>query len=386
MKVYAFDLLPWPYLDAPSYYPDPNALFDPVRGREVYAEHLDQMALYEEYGFDAICINEHHAKPYGLMPSPNIIAAALTQRTRRITIGILGNLPALHANPIRLAEEIAMLDCMSGGRIISGFVRGVPQEYLALSGSLPDARDRLQEAWDLIVKAWTTREPFDWHGKYFHYDRVSIWPRPLQEPHPPIVLPADSEEGLTIAARRRVPTGVAYRSLARSKAIFDRYRALAALSGWTPSPEHCHVLRHVYVAETSVRARGEAEAHLDYFWRNLLSYHRGSMKLLGLAPPAPPSPPSVVQAPEELPLYEFDFDLTQKHGLTFVGDPDTVAREIRAHMRELGAGVFMGLFQFGSLPPDLARKNIKLFAETVLPKLRREADGPAERTIDRVVS
>src|SRR5215510_1980356 len=137
-----------------------------------------------------ICINEHHAKPYGLMPSPNLIAAVLTQRTRRIKIGIFGNLPALHANPIRLAEEVAMLDCMSGGRIISGFVRGVPQEYLALSASLPDARDRLQEAWDLIVKAWTTRQPFDWHGKYFHYDRVSIWPRPLQEPHPPIVLPA----------------------------------------------------------------------------------------------------------------------------------------------------------------------------------------------------
>ena len=86
MKVYAFDLLPWPYLDEPSYYPDANALFDPARGREVYAEHLDQMAMYEEYGFDAICMNEHHSKPYGLMPSPNIIAAALTQRTRRIKI------------------------------------------------------------------------------------------------------------------------------------------------------------------------------------------------------------------------------------------------------------------------------------------------------------
>lgn len=173
MRVYAFDLLPWPYLDEPSYYPDPNALFDPVRGRQVYAEHLEQMALYERYGFEAVCINEHHSKPYGLMPSPNIIAAALTQRTERIKIGILGNLAALHAHPVRLAEEIAMLDVLSGGRIISGFVRGVPQEYLALSGSLPDARERLQEAWDLVVKAWTTHEPFAWEGKYFHYDHVS---------------------------------------------------------------------------------------------------------------------------------------------------------------------------------------------------------------------
>src|SRR5919197_5533002 len=104
------------------------------------------------YGFDAVCMNEHHAKPYGLMPSPNLVAAALIQRTERIKIGILGNLPALHAHPVRLAEEIAMLDVMSGGRIISGFVRGVPQEYLALSVSLSDARERLGEGGGLVVK------------------------------------------------------------------------------------------------------------------------------------------------------------------------------------------------------------------------------------------
>jgi len=368
MKVYAFDLLPWPHLVEPSYYPDANALFDPSRGQQVYAEHLEQMALCEDYGFDAICINEHHAKPYGLMPSPNLIAAALTQRTRRITIGILGNLPALHGHPVRLAEEVAMLDCMSGGRIISGFVRGVPQEYLALSGSLPDARDRMQEAWDLVIKAWTTHEPFEWRGKYFDYDRVSIWPRPLQQPYPPIVLPADSDEGIEIAARRRVPTGVAYRSATRTGVIFDKYRAAAARHGWTPTREHCLVLRHVYVAETSARARAEAEPHLDYFWGKLLSYHRGSMKLLGQN--EPPRPP-VVRVPEDIPLYDFDFDLTQKHGLTFVGDPAEVAGMIRAHMDELGAGVFMGLFQFGSLPHALARKNMELFAQKVLPALRQ---------------
>ncbi len=368
MKVYAFDLLPWPHLDRPSHYPDPNALFDPVRGQQVYAEHLEQMALYEEYGFDAVCMNEHHAKPYGLMPSPNLIAAALTQRTRRIKIGVLGNLPALHGHPVRLAEEIAMLDCMSGGRVISGFVRGVPQEYLALGVPLAEARERLNEAWDLVVKAWTTHEPFAWRGKYWSYDRVSIWPRPVQQPHPPIVLPADSDEGIDTAARRRVPTGVAYRSLDRSRAIFDTYRAAAARHGWTPTSEHCLVLRHVYVAETNARAREEAEPHLDYFWRQLLSYHRGAMPLLGQAPPRRPP---VVSVPEDLPFYEFDYDLTQKHGLTFVGDPDHVSGEIIAHMRALGAGVLMGLFQFGSLPHALARKNVELFARRVLPELQR---------------
>src|SRR5258705_4532814 len=118
------------------------------------------------------------------MPSPNLIAAVLTQRTRRIKIGIFGNLPALHAPPLRLAEEVAMLDVMSGGRIISGFVRGVPQEYLALSVPLADARSRLEEASDVVVKAWTTREPFEWRRQNFTYDCPCILPRALQEPHP----------------------------------------------------------------------------------------------------------------------------------------------------------------------------------------------------------
>ncbi|HWO72840.1 MAG TPA: LLM class flavin-dependent oxidoreductase [Dehalococcoidia bacterium] len=361
MKVYAFDLLPWPYLEQPSYYPDPNSLFDPERGREVYEQHLQQMAAYEELGFDAVCINEHHSKPYGLMPSPNIVAAALIQRTSRIPIGLFGNLPALHANPIRLAEEIAMLDCMSGGRIVSGFVRGVPQEYLALTGSLAESRERLEEAWDLIVKAWTVHEPFRWEGKHFHYDHVSIWPRPLQQPHPPIVLPAESDDGLRLAARRRVPTGSAYRPAARTKAIFDKYRQYAAEYGWTPSPEDCMVLRPVYVAETMAEAREEAEPHINYFWQKLLAYHRGAAKLLGQVP----------STASERPLYEYDLDLTQKEGLGFIGDPDYVFEAIKQQMRELGAGVLMGLFQFGSLPHELATKNARLFAQTVLPELRR---------------
>jgi alkanesulfonate monooxygenase SsuD/methylene tetrahydromethanopterin reductase-like flavin-dependent oxidoreductase (luciferase family) len=368
MKVYAFDLMPWPYLEAPSVYPDSNSLYDPLRGQQVYEEHLSQMELYDEYGFDAVCINEHHSKPYGLMPSPNLIAAALSQRTRRIKIAIFGNLPALHAHPVRLAEEIAMLDVLCGGRLISGFARGVPQEFLALNVPLADARARMQEAWDLIVKAWTEREPFEWRGQYYNYDRVSIWPRPLQQPHPPIVLPADSEEGLEIAARRRVPSGTAYRSMGRSRAILNRYRALAMEHGWTPTPEDCLVVRHVYVSETNDRARREAEPHLDYFWQRLISYHQGSMRLLGQSPPPRPAE---VRTAEDLPFWDFDFDLCQKEGITIIGDPDYVIREIRSQARELGVGVFIGLFQFGSMPHEMACKGIRLFAEKVLPELKR---------------
>jgi alkanesulfonate monooxygenase SsuD/methylene tetrahydromethanopterin reductase-like flavin-dependent oxidoreductase (luciferase family) len=341
--------------------------FIPIEGGHYYKEALEEVTRAEELGLDSAWMEEHHSVANHYWPSPMTVLAGFATRTSRMMLGTDIVVAAFH-HPVRLAEDVAMLDVMSGGRIISGFVRGVPQEYLALDGSLAESRARLEEAWDLIVKAWTEREPFAWHGKHWSYERVSIWPRPLQQPHPPIVLPADSDEGLELAARRRVPTGAAYRSLARTKAIFDRYRASAARHGWTPAPEDCHVLRHVYVADTNARAREEAEPHLDYFWGKLLTYHRGSMKLLGQAPPAPPRE---VRVAEDVPLYAFDFELTQRDGITFVGDPDHVIREIRAQMRELGAGTLMALLQFGSLPHALACKNARLFAERVLPELRR---------------
>ena len=129
------------------------------------------------------------------------------------------------------------------------------------------------------------------------------------------------------------------------------------------------MVRHVYVAESNERARLEAEPHLNYFWQKLLSYHRGSMALMGQAPPPKKS---VIETAEDVPLYEFDFDLCQKEGLSIVGDPDYVIREIRAQTRALGVGVLVGLFQFGSMPHALATKNIRLFGEHVLPALKRD--------------
>lgn len=366
MKIYAFDLMPWPHLEHDSFYPDPNVDFDPTVGCRLYEDHLKQIELYDECGFDAICFNEHHATPYGLMPSPNVMAAAVVQRTRRLKVGIFGNLLPLHAHPVRLAEELAMLDVMSGGRIISGFTKGVVREFLAYSVAGEHVYERIDEAWELIVKAWTERAPFAWHGKFYDYDRVSIWPRPFQQPHPPVVYFAESDDGLQLAARRRAGTGVAFRSTAKSAEVLQRYRVAASRNGWSPSPEQCMVLRHVYVAETREQARREAETHLVYFWQRLLSYHKGVLSILGQAPP--PRPAEVRRA-EDLPFWEFDFDLCQRDGLSIIGDPEYVVDEIRRQEQELGIGVLIGFFQFGSMPHEQASRNIRLFSERVLPKL-----------------
>src|SRR6266850_4627687 len=299
-----------------------------------------------------------------VMRSPNLMAAAIAQRTKRIKIGVFGNLAALHAHPVRLAEETAMLDVMSGGRLISGFVRGVPQEYLALSVPISEARERLNEAWDLIVKAWTTHEPFDWRGKYWHYDRVSIWPRPLQQPHPPIMMPADSDEGLETAARRRVGTGVAYRSVGRAKVAFEKYRAFAARHGWTPGPEHCHLLRNVYVAETNQRARDEAEEHLHYMFQRLLSYHRGSMKLLGQSPPRRPAE---IRSAEDLPFYEMDFGVLAPVTGVFASFAKDIVDGAQLYHAESGG-------QLGGRKLELIVEDYQVRPDVAVTKMRKLAE------------
>jgi hypothetical protein len=136
MQFYFFHLMPWPELPAAyseryrtAWVTYPNSHFDPARGHHVYNRYLDELEYAEQLGFDGICVNEHHQNAYGLMPSPNIIAATLARRTSRVRIAILGNAIPLRDHPLRVAEEVAMLDCMTGGRIISGFVRGIGCEY-----------------------------------------------------------------------------------------------------------------------------------------------------------------------------------------------------------------------------------------------------------------
>ena len=124
------------------------------------------------------------------MPSPNIIAAALARRTKDAAIILMGNSIALYNPPTRVAEEMAMLDCISGGRIVAGFPVGTPMDTCYAYGQNPSTlRDRYHEAHDLIIKAWTTPEVFTWNGRYNKLRYVNVWPRPVQKPHPPIWIP-----------------------------------------------------------------------------------------------------------------------------------------------------------------------------------------------------
>ena len=152
MKFSFFHLMPWTDLEeAPAQWPASNAAFVPERGKELYDNYIATMAFAEQCGFDWVGCNEHHFSPYGLMANCNLIGAALSQRTSTIKLAMLGNLIPL-LNPIRVAEEYAMIDVMSGGRLIAGMIRGVPHEYIAYNVVPDESRERLREAAALIVK------------------------------------------------------------------------------------------------------------------------------------------------------------------------------------------------------------------------------------------
>ncbi len=154
----------------------------------------------DKLGFDGVGLNEHHTTPHGLMNSPNMMAAVGAQRTKKLKFLMLGNLVPLH-NPLRIAEELAMADCLSHGRILSGFARGVPREYNVYGVSMGESRARFEEAVDIIMKAWT--EPkFSYEGKFWSYKDIAIWPRPYQQPHPPVWVPfTGSKETIEWAAK-----------------------------------------------------------------------------------------------------------------------------------------------------------------------------------------
>src|SRR6476660_3139573 len=197
MKFTWFNLMPWPYL--PDDFREKNRsvwvdidsrLFDPVKAHEVYNTYLDLLEYAADVGFDAIGCNEHHQNGYGIMPSPNIIAAALARRTKDVGLVVLGNSIALYNPPLRVAEEFAMLDCISGGRLVAGFPVGSSMDTNYAYGSNPATlRARYYEAEELVVKAWTTPEVFSFDGQFNQQRYVNIWPRPVQQPHPPIWVP-----------------------------------------------------------------------------------------------------------------------------------------------------------------------------------------------------
>ena len=263
MKVFVFDLLPYGEelghlknggKELP--WPLPKRHFKPEVAVRTYAEHLDAWEELDRLGYDGVGFNEHHTSPYGLMNSPNLMAAAASQRTKNLKLLIYGNLLPLH-DPLRLAEELAMLDCLSNGRIISGFARGIPREYNVYGVPLAESRARFEEAWEIIYRAWT-EEVFSFEGRFWSYRDVAIWPRPVQQPHPPIWIPVtSSKETIEFAAARNLPITPGAGPGLRED-IIRYYGKVLEQHGYKLTPEHLSITSSVYIADTKAQAVREA--------------------------------------------------------------------------------------------------------------------------------
>ncbi len=377
MKIYNFDLLAYPEVpsDAPGT-PIPSTYFDPSTGARNYREHIDEMAYCEELGFEGVVFNEHHYSAYGTMPSPNLIAAALSQRTQRMKIGILGNILPLRQHPVRVAEEYAMLDCLTEGRLIAGFVRGVPAEYLWYNVNPTESRGRFSEAFDVIMTAWT--EPmWSYQGEFFQFENCAIWPRPVQQPHPPIWVAARSAESLQWCVKRRIPIAQVYQTTDQIEDTFNYYRQLSREAGWEAGPEQFILTRHIYVGETDAKARAMVEPALRYFFE---LWNRGFSEAAGTMSVDQQKVREILNTEQSFsyfragnrervnfrPLSWEDLDTT---GFIIAGSPDTVARKLKAQMHQVGAEHFMGMFHIGNLPSAQVIDALDLFHQEVMPAL-----------------
>ena len=375
MKISFFHLMPYPHLPANfDDYPSsaltfPNAHFDPKTGSQLYHRYLDELEHAEEAGFDGLAVNEHHQSAYGLMPSPNIMAAALARRTQRARIMVLGNAIGIRGNPLRVAEEIAMLDLLSGGRVDSGFVRGIGWEYFGHSVNPTRSRSRFNEAHDLIIKAWTSPELFSWAGENYEYRYVNLWPRPLQQPHPPVYIPgAGSTETMAFCAEHRYTYMSVYAPTRVVRRWFDGYRQAAAALGYVPDPEKIALSVPIYVADSDERAHEQARPAVEWlFYKGL----RQPAEMVN--PPGYMSQSSLrglLNTPRK-PFTEMSYDDLLAEGYAVVGSPDTVTRRLHQMHDELGGyGQLIGLFAIGVATHEQVTRSTDLFAAEVMPALR----------------
>ena len=233
MKIYYFSEFPYhEYPDAEGEkYPSlrltfPNAYFDPGKGTELFKRYFDEAMYVDELGFDGIMVNEHHNTPSCMNASCNLTAAVLARTTQQAKILLLGNILPIHDNPVRLAEEIAMIDVISGGRVISGMVRGTGVETLATNGNPMDNRARFEECHDLVIKTWTTPGPFRWEGEHYNFRVVNPWMVPVQKPHPPVWVPGTASPETAQWAASHGYTYVAFLTpLDVTEDLFQIYRA-----------------------------------------------------------------------------------------------------------------------------------------------------------------
>jgi alkanesulfonate monooxygenase SsuD/methylene tetrahydromethanopterin reductase-like flavin-dependent oxidoreductase (luciferase family) len=384
VQVFLFDLMPYK-VDLDQFRVNgelPRRLgrsyVDPQAAAETYAEHLDAWVEAERVGFDGIAVNEHHGTPYGLMNSPNLLVSAAAQRTSKVKLLTYGNLLPLH-DPLRLAEELAMLDCLSNGRLIAGVARGAQREYRALNIPMAESRARFEEGFEIMRRAWT-EEVFSFQGQFHSYHDVAIWPRPIQQPHPPVWVPVTgSRETIEWAAANDIgiTPGITAAGTAREDTI-RLYAQCLAGRGRTMSPDMLNIMVDCYVADTKAQAAAEAGKAMMYFANTLVAYDHPSQDFQKTTGYYGDKAQSHLRSGVKGTLADtslFHARLTQEQVRAQAehmawGPADECVERIIAEADQAGAGTLLLMCNRGGLPHEMFLEQIRRIGAEVLPKLK----------------
>ena len=339
--------------DLPRQWPMPAGAYDREAGLRAYRGMVERSRYVEALGFDWVSVSEHHYSPRILTPSLPMAATYIAAQVPNIKIALLGPIVPL-SNPVLLAEEMAMLDTMAEGRLIVGLLRGTTNEMLSYSLNPTESRERTDEGMALILRAWQEPEPFGWQGRHFHYRTVSVWPKPLQEPTPPMYALGTSQEASDFAARHHMGLGVSYGPFDAMAKVTRDYKDQCARHGWQPEPHQIIYRANILIADTDAAAQralanyprqaafalqdGVAAALLELDQRNVVGEGRRSANVNRALP------------------------------INFCGGPDEIVAQLKQCRAEIGAGVVDLAFQTpGSEDPDALMAVLELFGKQVLP-------------------
>ncbi len=389
MKIACFHLMP--YRDLPADFEKKyksawfslpfSAVGDRHKVSQYYNWTLDELTFAAQSGFDGVCTNEHHQNAYGFMVNPNMMGSVLARATRGSDVAIvqMGETAVFLNPPIRVAEEYAMLDAISEGRLVAGFPVGLGGDFSYSYGMAPmEQRGRYYEAHDLIKKAWTATEGFAWNGKYYQLPMVNIWPQPVQQPHPPVWVPGNASPSTWdfVLENDYSYCYLTYFGAKGAVHMVNGFWERAEQLGRDRNPYRLGFLIPVGVSETDAEAEATYGGAAEYF------YHKGlHLPEQLLLPPGHMTHSSLSHVITKRPFPPYD-DL-KKMGYKEFNDRDfvvcgsakTVTDRLLEIIKTLNVGHLMILPQFGSLSHEKTMENIERISKSVLPHLRGVWDG-----------
>ena len=356
-----------------------NDIYDPQVGSDLYNRYIDEKLYAEEMGFDGLMLNEHHSTPFCMGGAMNIEAAILARVTQRAKIVLLGNVLPIWDDPLWLVEQLSMIDMISRGRLVSGWVRGTARESVSHNAPPVYNWERFQEAHDFIVKAWTEPGPFRWEGKHFQYRYVNPWARPYQKPHPPIWLPGVvSRDSLVWAATNRIPYIMLATELGPTREAFQIYHDTAAEMGYESGSQNIGYLWKVHVDETEELAEEVGRKYVQGPSNPFLAGNEGTANPALLTLPGHTSRRRVLptqkvatrnrggQVTVSTRSYE---DQVRKYSIVS-GTPKTVLPRIRHVLETLRPGSVIFWDGDGAMTHDDQMRSLRLMGEEVIPAVR----------------